>query len=126
MRRRGTSEVLANWLLNTDTSTMIGMALTATASGLTMSLSSRKRISRKLIRVPSSSPTRALVPDTLVAPQMSVKLSTNACQIFDGAGRKYGFQSNNLTAASQAATNSTPNAIGGQATRTMRRNEVTE
>ena len=104
--RRGISDVMANMLLNTDTSTMIGIALRAMASGLSMSLSRRKRIRRKLTAtpstVPTTSPARALRPETNAASRTSSMLSTNADQMLDGLGRKYGFQSKTSAASSQS------------------------
>src|SRR6188472_2669034 len=123
--RRGTSEVPENWFVNTATSTTMGMAFNATASGPIMSLSTLKRISRKLMATPSSTPrtrpTSALVPDTTAASQMNEKLSTNARQMADGGVRKYGFQSNTLTASSHAPRNTTPNTTGGHTADTIRR-----
>ena len=62
------------------------------ASGVSMSLSSRKRISRKAIAtpnaVPNSRPMRAFVPETLAASQIWSRLPVKASQILDGLGRK--------------------------------------
>ncbi len=64
--RRGTSVVMANMLLNTGTSTMIGIALRAIASGVASSLAIRNRISTKLsatpTTVPRTRPTNAFCP----------------------------------------------------------------
>ena len=115
--RRGTSDVIENMLLNTATSTKIGTALSAIASGVSKSLSRLNRISRNDIAIPSSvpakSPTKALVPDTIVASQMSSKLEVNWSQIADGGGRKYGLRSKTSTAPSQSARKPTPNTSGG-------------
>ena len=79
--RRGTSDVIENMLLNTATSTKIGTALRAIASGVSRSLSRLNRISRNDIAIPSSvparSPTSALAPETIVASQISSKLDVN-------------------------------------------------
>ena len=105
--RRGISDVIANMLLNTDTSTMIGIALRATASGVEHSLSSRNRISRKLTATPSTVPSDE--PDQGVRarhgaprPRSGRSCRVNASRSLDGLGRKYGFQSNTLTASSHS------------------------
>jgi hypothetical protein len=117
--------VIANIVLNTDTRTMIGIALRAMASGLSMSLSSRNRISRKLMAtprmVPTTRPMMALRPETKAASRIRPKLSTNSDHTSDGFGRKYGFHPNTTTASSQIARNATPNSTGGQVARQIRR-----
>src|SRR5262245_39466885 len=115
--RRGTSLVTGYMLLNTATSTKIGIAFSATATGLNRSSTSRKRASRKAIPtplpVPTSSPTNAVRPDTLVASQINDVVARNASQIAEGAGRKYGWKSKTLTAASHNTRNTAPNNSGG-------------
>ena len=71
--------------------------------------------------VPTSSPMRAFVPDTVAAAQIWSRLSVNASQILDGLGRKYGFQSKTSTACSHSTRKATPNTTGGHTARTTRR-----
>ena len=100
---RGTSLVIANILLNTETSTKIGTAFSPIASGVIRSFSSRNRARRKLIdtpsTVPTSKPISAFRPETFVASQINVVFCWNSAQIADGAGRKYGWKSKTLTAS---------------------------
>src|SRR5258706_7738209 len=67
MSRRGIELVIANMLLNTETSTMMGTAFTATASGLNSSFTARKReaanAATRPTAVPATRPMSALVPD---------------------------------------------------------------
>ncbi len=90
--RRGTSLVIANMLLNTATNTKIGMALSAIASGVTTSFSTRNRLRMKLIATPSTVPIRrpmnAFVPDTFTASQMWPRLSVNSSKMREGGARK--------------------------------------
>jgi len=60
-----------------------------------------------------SSPTNAFRPETFVASQISDVFARNASQIADGAGRKYGWKSKTLTAASHSKRNTAPNTRGG-------------
>ena len=115
--RRGTSVVLANMLLNTGTSTMIGMALSATANGVTSSLTTLNRIRTKLSptpqSTPNSSPTNALAPVTTIASYTFGQLSSRLDQIADGDGSRNGWMSNTRTMASQVPRNSAPTMSGG-------------
>src|SRR5262245_2011072 len=117
INRRGTSLVTGYMLLNTETSTKIGTAFSAIASGVIRSFRSRNRARRKLvatpIRAPRISPTSALSPDTLVASQIKAVFVVNALQIADGVGRKYGWKSKTFTASSHRPRNAIPNTTGG-------------
>ena len=117
IKRRGTSVVLTNMLLNTGTSTMIGMALSATASGVTNSLTTLNRMSTKLsatpLTTPKTSPTSALAPVTRIASQTLLQLSPSVVPIDDGAGSRYGWMSNTCTMISQVPRNKTPTISGG-------------
>ncbi len=92
MSRRGTSLVEVNMFWKTATSTMIGIALSAIASGETSSLSRLERMRAKLAAtprpIPRSRPTRALPPETKAAARTSPTLSVKADQMAVGAGRK--------------------------------------
>src|SRR5689334_20616530 len=114
--RRGTSVVLANMLLNTGTSTMIGIALSATASGVTSSLTTLKRISTKLSATPqitpNTRPTSAFAPVTYIASATFDQFSVSSDQIAEGAGRRYGSMSKILTISSHVPRNSPPTISG--------------
>ena len=75
IRRRGISLVAGYMLMNSETSTMIGIALRATASGVASSFRIRNRINRNAEPTPSSvpaiSPTSAFLPDTKAASLIS-------------------------------------------------------
>ena len=124
---RGTSLVIANILLNTETSTKIGTAFSPIASGVVRSLSSRNRARRKLIdtpsTVPTSKPISAFRPETFVASQINVVFCWNSAQIAEGAGRKYGWKSKTLTAVSHKTRNPTPNTTGGHTAWKIERGE---
>jgi hypothetical protein len=125
IRRRGISLVAGYMLMNSDTSTMIGIAFSATAIGVASSLRSRKRINRNAdptpSNVPAIRPTSAFLPDTKAASLMRLKLSKNAFEIALGAGRKYGLRSNACTANSHTSRNPMPNTAGAtSASRTRR------
>ena len=117
IRRRGISLVDGYMLMNSDTSTMIGIALRATASGVASSLRIRNRISRNADADAEhacrrSGPTRAFLPDTKAASLIRSKLSTNASAIALGAGRKYGLRSKACTANSHTSRKPMPNTAG--------------
>ena len=120
INRRGTSVVLANMLLNTGTSTMIGIALSATANGVTSSFTTLNRISTKLsatpLITPKMRPTRAFAPVTSMASQTLLQLSPSVDAIDDGAGSRNGWMSNTRTMICQVPTNNTPTINGGTST----------
>ena len=109
-------------LLRTATKTKIGIAFKAIASGVMRLFKNLKRLNTKLIAIPrnapSNKPIRALVPETLAAPQTRSMFSVNFCQIFDGGAKKYGLRLKPFTTSSQTAMNATPKTAGGKTERT--------
>ena len=71
---------------------MIGIAFSATASGVTSSLTTLKRISTKLSATPqitpNSRPTSALAPVTYMASATFDQFSVSSDQMADGAGSR--------------------------------------
>src|SRR4249919_2644929 len=89
-RRRGMLLVVEKMLLNIGASTMIGMALMAADSGVTISLKTLNRLARKAIATPAVlpqiRPTSALAPVLRAALMISDWLTLIWCQMSDGFG----------------------------------------
>src|SRR6476620_7732001 len=91
-KRRGMLLVVEKMLLNIGARAMIGMALMAAASGVTISLKIRKRLARKAMATPATlpqtRPTSALVPVLRAALTISVWLRLIWCQMSEGLGSR--------------------------------------
>ena len=78
--RRGMALVVENMLLKIGTRAMMGMALTATATGVVSSPRKRNRLASAPAATPNSvprtSPTRALVPVTRAACTIPLRLAS--------------------------------------------------
>ena len=122
--RRGMLLVVEKMLLNIGARAMIGMALMAAASGVTISLNARNRLARNAMATPATvpqiRPTSALVPVLRAALMISEWLRSIWCQMSDGLGRRNGLMSRTMTNHCHRARNAMPNRIGGTITSSRR------